>query len=153
MQSILFVCWGNICRSPTAEGLMKALVEERGLEEHIHVASAGTIRYHEGEPPDSRMRRAAERRGYELVGEARCIEQDDASLFDLILCMDASNLHDVEEILGELPAHARLLSDFLPAGSPSDVPDPYYGDGNGFEVVLDLLESACPRILDHILKD
>lgn len=149
---MLFVCWGNICRSPAAEGIMRSLVAERGLDGRVLVDSAGTIDAHAGEPPDARMRRAAAKRGVELDGRSRMIAGDDVDRFDLIVAMDRSNASDVAELLGRRPPSLKLLSDFLPEGSPVDVPDPYFGGGRGFEVVLDMLEKACPRILDHLLR-
>jgi len=155
-KKILFVCMGNICRSPTGEGLMKHLVAERGLDGRIEIDSAGTISYHTGNPPDARMRAAASRRGYDLEGEARQIEPADLGHFDLIVAMDRENLAGIRELAEEHPGRARaevkLLSDFLPPGSPPDVPDPYYGGERGFEVVLDMIEAACPAILDHLLE-
>ncbi len=152
-KNVLFVCWGNICRSPAAEGLMKSLVAEHGLETRVGVDSAGTISYHAGQPPDPRMREAAARRGYELEGSSRLIRPEDVDRFDLIVAMDRSNLADLDEILGDRPDNVRLLSEFLPAGSPVEVPDPYFGAGRGFDVVLDMLEEACPRLLDQLLGD
>jgi len=151
--SVLFVCMGNICRSPTAEGLLRHLVAERGLEERVRVDSAGTIDYHEGAPPDFRMAEAAARRGYELTGRSRPIVSEDAYRFDLVVAMDRSNLADVHEVLDGGPAEVRLLSDFLDEGAPVDVPDPYYGGRQGFERVLDLLEEASPRILAYLLGE
>ncbi|HEX9734024.1 MAG TPA: low molecular weight protein-tyrosine-phosphatase [Thermoanaerobaculia bacterium] len=151
--SVVFVCMGNICRSPAAEGVLKALAAERGVAEGLRVDSAGTISYHAGKPPDPRMREAAARRGYRLDGRSRLFQAEDAERFDLVVAMDRENLADLEEICGRRPANARLLSDFLPAGSPTDVPDPYYGGARGFDVVLDLMEQACPRILDQLLDE
>ena len=131
---------------------MTSLVAERGLDGRVRVDSAGTISAHAGEAPDPRMRRAAARRGFELAGRSRRIRDDDEQ-FDLIVAMDRSNLRDVTELLGRRPTSLKLLSDFLPEGSPVDVPDPYFGGGRGFEVVLDLLEEACPKILDHLVAE
>ena len=150
-KSVLFVCMGNICRSPTGEGVMRQLLAEHGLDGEIHVDSAGTIAYHEGDPPDARMRAAAARRGYELEGRARQITARDAARFDLIIAMDRSNHADVVEQLDGHTADVRLLSDFLDAG-PVDVPDPYYGGAQGFERALDMIEAACPHILEHLLE-
>ncbi len=151
--SVLFVCMGNICRSPTAEALLRHLVAEEGLEGRIRIDSAGTIDYHEGAPPDLRMSEAAARRGYELGGRSRSITPEDAYRFDLIVAMDRSNLADVTEILDGGPANVRLLSDFLDEGAPVDLPDPYYGGPQGFERVLDLLEEAGPRILAYLMGE
>lgn len=151
VPSVLFVCMGNICRSPAAEGVLKAVAAERGVAERVRVDSAGTIGFHAGKPPDPRMRQAAARRGYRLDGRSRRFQTEDAERFDLVVAMDRENLADLAEICGRRPANARLLADFLPPGSPTDVPDPYYGGAQGFDVVLDLMEQACPRILDHLL--
>lgn len=151
-RAILFVCMGNICRSPAGEGVMRAVLLERGLGDRIQVDSAGTTAYHAGEPPDERMREAAERRGYRLEGQARPLELDDLDRFDLIIAMDRENLRDIRSLHRESQSKVRLLSHYLPAGSPVDVPDPYYGCGSGFEVVLDMIETACPAILDHLLE-
>ncbi len=151
--SVLFVCWGNICRSPAAEGLLRRRLAEEGLAERIRVDSAGTIDYHEGAPPDFRMSEAAARRGYELGGGSRPVVPADAYRFQLVVAMGRSNLADLREILDGGPAEVRLLSEFLDDGDPVDVPDPYYGGRQGFERVLDLLEKANARILDHLLED
>jgi len=149
--SVVFVCMGNICRSPAAEGVLKALAAGRGVAGRLRVDSAGTITYHAGKPPDPRMCQAAARRGYRLDGHSRRFQPEDAERFDLVVAMDRENLADLAEICGRRPANARLLADFLPPGSPADVPDPYYGGAQGFDVVLDLMEEACPRILDQLL--
>lgn len=147
---VLFVCTGNICRSPTAEGVMRSLVEERGLDGAVEVDSAGTIAYHAGEPPDRRMRRAALDRGYELAGHARQVTRRDLEHFDLIVAMDRDNLAELRLLDGTGSSNLRLFSDFLPEGSPLDVPDPYYGGHQGFERVVDLVEQGCAAILDRL---
>lgn len=161
-KRLLFVCMGNICRSPTAEGVMRSRLADRGLLERIEVASAGTIGYHAGAPPDARMRRAAARRGYRLDGRARRVTAADFGRYDLILAMDRENLADLVELrgghgdgagAGERRAELRLFGDFLLPDSPRDVPDPYYGGERGFETVLDLIEEACPAIIDHLLEE
>jgi low molecular weight protein-tyrosine phosphatase len=151
MVGVLFVCLGNICRSQACEGVMRRLVAERGLDGEVAVDSAGTGDYHLGELADPRMRAAAAERGYELTHRARQVEPDDLDRFDLVLAMDRSNLRDLRRLAGDRTDHVRLLSDFLPHGSLADVPDPYYGGAQGFESVLDLVEEACPRVLDHLL--
>ncbi len=150
-HSVLFVCMGNICRSPTGEGLFKAYVDGRGLSEMIHIDSAGTISYHTGNSPDARMTEAAARRGYELAGKARQITPQDFDRFDLIVAMDRENFSDIIALGGAQEGQVRLLSSFLPEGGPIDVPDPYYGGPEGFETVLDMIEQACPEILDRML--
>ena len=156
-NSVLFVCMGNICRSPAGEGVMRSRLAERGLENEIHVDSAGTIPYHAGDPPDPRMVDAAARRGYSFAGRARMINPSDAKHFDLIVAMDRTNRADILERFGSRPADVRLLSDFLDRDSldgevPVDVPDPYHGGAQDFDRVLDMMEAACPRILDHLLE-
>jgi protein-tyrosine phosphatase len=160
VKRVLFVCMGNICRSPAAEGVLRHALAEGGLEELIEVDSAGTLSYHTGEPADPRMRRAAERRGYRLESLARKVRRDDFQHFDLLVAMDRDNHADLTDLAGRAAdriasrsGQLRLLSDFLPPGSPLDVPDPYYGGGDGFERVLDMLEEACPRLLSHLLEE
>ena len=151
-KNVLFVCLGNICRSPAAEGVLRHLVAEKGLEERIRVDSAGTGSYHIGEPADARMMRAAARRGYELTSVARQITRADYDNFDLIVAMDRENLANLMERVPEQCFHVRLLTSFLPPDTPSDVPDPYYLGDDGFETVLDLLEEACPKILEYLTE-
>jgi protein-tyrosine phosphatase len=152
---ILFVCMGNICRSPTAEGVMRHLAQEAGLEDEIVIDSAGTGGWHAGDPPDRRATDAARRRGMTLDGAARQITVDDFEDFDLLLAMDRENLVGIRAIAPdeEAAAKARLLREFDPAsaGAPDlDVPDPYYGGPQGFETVLDQVEAACRGLLDEI---
>ncbi|HVS03996.1 MAG TPA: low molecular weight protein-tyrosine-phosphatase [Thermoanaerobaculia bacterium] len=153
-RRVLFVCLGNICRSPTGEGLLRALLAERGLEGRIEVDSAGTGAWHVGEGPDRRMAAAAAARGYRLGGRARQVAPQDYDRYDLIVAMDRENLADLEAMAPppeRRRAELRLFSEFLPPGAPRDVPDPYYGGGHGFERVLDLVEEGCAAILDHLL--
>lgn len=151
-HSVLFVCMGNICRSPTGEGLFRAHVEAEGLVDAVLIDSAGTISYHTGNPPDPRMRAAAARRGYHLGGSARQVRRQDFRDFELVVAMDRDNYSDLVALGGAQEGQIRLLSSFLPAGAPVDVPDPYYGGDQGFETVLDMIEEACPAILDHLLR-
>ncbi|MGH2855103.1 MAG: low molecular weight protein-tyrosine-phosphatase [Solirubrobacteraceae bacterium] len=156
MTRLLFVCLGNICRSPTAEGVMRALVRDAGLQERIEVDSAGTGSWHVGEPPDARATRVARRRGIELEGAARQVWPHDFAEFDLILAMDASNLRNLRRLAPDEDARAkvRLLREFDPAASGDlDVPDPYYGGPNGFEEVLDLVHAACASLLERLLAE
>jgi protein-tyrosine phosphatase len=160
---VLFVCMGNICRSPAAEGVLRHLVAAAGVVAPVEVDSAGTLSYHAGDAPDRRMRHAAGRRGYSLDSRARQVTVADFHRFDLIVAMDSDNLRDLLALRpGALSpgalrpgngAAVRLFSDFLPAGAPTDVPDPYYGGARGFDEVLDLLEDGCPRLLRHLLQD
>ncbi len=156
---LLFVCLGNICRSPTAEGVMRTLVRDAGLQERIEVDSAGTGSWHVGEPPDARATRVARRRGIELEGAARQVWPRDFAEFDLLLAMDASNLRNLQRLAPDEDARAkvRLLREFegragsqSSAGGDLDVPDPYYGGPNGFEEVLDLVQAACAGLLERL---
>lgn len=152
---VLFVCMGNICRSPTGEGVMKKLVEERGLADAIEVDSAGTISYHAGELPDSRMRDHAAARGYRLESRARQIRPEDLEHFDLVIAMDRDNLAGIRELdpKGRYAQKVRLLSEFLHGKWPKDVPDPYYGGAAGFEKVLDMIEAAAEQILQQLQSE
>ena len=159
-HSVLFVCMGNICRSPAGEGLFRAHLEENDLDDEVRVDSAGTIAYHTGSPPDARMRNAAERRGHVLNGTARQVRESDLTDFDLIVAMDRENLADLRRMAdraGHGHDRLRLLSQFSTGGSTGgdrvDVPDPYYGGEQGFETVLDMIEDACPGLLTELLED
>ena len=147
MTRILFVCLGNICRSPTAEGVMRHLLAERGLEDEVEVESAGTGDWHVGSPPDERATEAALRRGVALDGAARQVTAADFARFDLLVAMDRSNLRDLLALAPDEDARerVRLLLD------EADVPDPYYGGPGGFDEVLDLVEEACARLLDEVV--
>ena len=147
--SILFVCMGNICRSPAAEGVFRYYVNQQGAAEDFYIDSAGTIDYHSGNPADPRMREAAARRGYTLTSVSRQVTPEDLEEFDLIVAMDGDNLWYLEELAGGPQTNIRLLGSFLPGyqghpGQAPGVPDPYYGGPQGFEDVLDMLERACP---------
>ncbi|HWF33128.1 MAG TPA: low molecular weight protein-tyrosine-phosphatase [Solirubrobacteraceae bacterium] len=155
---LLFVCLGNICRSPTAEGAMRTLVREAGLHEQIEIDSAGTGSWHVGSAPDERATAAAAGRGVVLEGSARRVRLEDFDDFDLILAMDSANLSDLRALApdGERRAKVRLLREFDPASEGADdldVPDPYYGDGDGFERVLDHVQAACAGLLAQIRAD
>jgi protein-tyrosine phosphatase len=140
---ILFVCSGNICRSPTAEGVMRHLAAERGLGE-IEVASAGIGGWHVGEPADRRSAEAAQRRGIVLDGSAQQVAPSDFEDYDLLVAMDRGHLRDLLAMAGEHREKVRLLID------ETDVPDPYYGGPDGFEDVLDLITEGCERLLDEV---
>ena len=142
---------GNICRSPAAEGVFRYYVNQQGAAEDFYIDSAGTIDYHSGNPADPRMREAAARRGYTLTSVSRQVTPEDLEEFDLIVAMDRDNLAELQYLAGGSPNNVRLLGSFLPEhqGPPEQalqVPDPYYGGSQGFEVVLDMLERACPGI-------
>jgi protein-tyrosine phosphatase len=148
---VLFVCMGNICRSPTAEGVMRRLLEDEGLD--VEIDSAGTGGWHAGEPPDERATLAARRRGVTLEGAARQVRPEDFRRFDLLIALDRSNLR---ELLARAPDEeaaekVRLLREFDPAADGDfDVPDPYYGGDRGFETVLDMVEAACRGLIDEL---
>ena len=152
-KRVLFVCMGNICRSPTGEGVMQSVVERTKSDIAIEVDSAGTIGYHSGNPADSRMRKAASQRGYQLESISREVSKADLDSFDLVIAMDRDNLADLNALHGSPNADVRLLSDFLDDSWPVDVPDPYYGGAQGFEEVLDMIEAACPEILRELHPD
>ncbi len=149
---VLFVCMGNICRSPTAEGVFRRLVAEEAPELDLEIDSAGTHAYHTGEPPDRRAQEAAARRGVDLsYTRARFVTGTDFTHFDLVLAMDKSNY---ERLRRRCPAEEhhriRMFLEFAPGLDAMDVPDPYYGGSNGFERVLDMVEEACRGLLAHI---
>ena len=146
---ILFVCMGNICRSPAAHGVMETLIERDGLTERIQVDSAGTGGWHTGDLPDSRMRRHAARRGYDLISRARQVKASDFRDFDLILVMDHQNLRDLRAFT-QSPndmQKVKLFCEFVKGRPETEVPDPYYGGDERFETVLDLVENGCEEIL------
>ena len=147
-KSVLFVCMGNICRSPTAEGVFRKVVADAGLEHVVEVDSAGTHAYHVGEPADRRAAAAAERRGFSLTGiKARRLSPDDLIRFDYVLAMDEDNLSILLEHAGdEHREKVRLFLEFSDSGA-REVPDPYYGGAAGFEHVLDLVEDAARGLL------
>jgi protein-tyrosine phosphatase len=151
--AIMFVCLGNICRSPAAQSVMQSLVQSRGLAERFSIDSAGTASYHIGRKPDSRMILAGTKRNLKLESLAKAIEKDHAAQRDLIVAMDRDNLRNILSISKlEASPHIRLLSDYLDGSWPRDVPDPYYGGEAGFEYVLDMLFAACPKILDELAE-
>jgi low molecular weight protein-tyrosine phosphatase len=151
---LLFVCLGNICRSPTAEGVMRTLVADAGLEQAIGLDSAGTGAWHVGSAPDARATAAAQSRGVRLAGAARLLRAEDFAEFDLLLAMDGANLRDLRSLApsDEERAKVRLLREFDPASTVGDldVPDPYYGAGDGFALVFDLVHAACVGLLEQI---
>ncbi len=148
---LLFVCLGNICRSPAAEGVMQKMLADRGLQARVQVDSAGTSSFHIGEPADSRMRSAAKSRGFELSSRARMIHRRDFAEFDLIVAMDHNNMRELQSYPEAATGRVRMLSDFLEDAWPRDVPDPYYGGDEGFTTVLDMLQAACPQIIAELL--
>ncbi|MDJ0795184.1 MAG: low molecular weight protein-tyrosine-phosphatase [Woeseiaceae bacterium] len=151
--AVLFVCMGNICRSPTAEGVFRHHVESAGLSDAVEIDSAGTHAYHVGEPPDRRARAAAERRGMSLEGiRARRVSSDDYERFDYIIAMDEDNLYRLrQEAPDEHKAELRLFLEFS-GGVETEVPDPYYGGTAGFERVLDLVDDASRGLLETLKR-
>jgi len=152
--SILFVCMGNICRSPTADGVFRQKVIDHNLSHAVRVDSAGTHNYHPGSPPDVRTQAAAERRGYDLSTlRARQISDADYAAFDLILAMDWDNLALLQDDCPPEHQHKlRRLTEFCKVHDTPVVPDPYYGGERGFEHVLDLVEDACEGLLAHVRR-
>ncbi|MFW2439870.1 MAG: low molecular weight protein-tyrosine-phosphatase [Arenicellales bacterium] len=152
MIKVLFVCLGNICRSPTAEGVFRKLVEEQGMLDSIQIDSAGTHAYHVGSPPDSRAQEAAIRRGIDMSGLlGRRVDDGDFYIFDYILAMDESNEYHLQEMAPAEEVHRiRRFLEFAPERSEREVPDPYYGGHTGFEHVLDLIEDASEGLLADI---
>ena len=155
-MKLLFVCLGNICRSPAAEGVFLHQLNERGLNDRFVVDSAGTGGWHVGNPADRRMQAAASRRGIELPSRARQISLDDLSTFDLVLTMDDDNLMAVQALAKEAGSRAtasiKPMLSYARNFSETEVPDPYYGGDTGFEHVLDLLEDACSNLLDELSR-
>ena len=152
MIRVLFVCLGNICRSPTGEGVFQTLVQREGLSNSISIDSAGTAAYHIGEPPDQRSQAAAKRRGINLDGQrARRVKAPDFQEFDYLLAMDADNHANLMRMCPAGSEHkVHLMLDFGEGTEGQDVPDPYYVGGDGFEVVLDLIENASNGLLGDI---
>ncbi|HEX7120275.1 MAG TPA: low molecular weight protein-tyrosine-phosphatase [Longimicrobiales bacterium] len=150
---VLFVCLGNICRSPMAEAVFRSLVRDDGVADRFEIDSAGTSDYHEGEPPDARAQEVARLRGITLTGRSRPIREADFHRFDYIIVMDAENLRDVAGLAERVGpgAEVHLLREFdREAGGDLDVPDPYYGGRAGFERVHDMIERSCRGLLEHI---
>jgi len=152
MKKILFVCLGNICRSPAAEGIMKHKVQEQGLADSFYIDSAGLHGFHEGELPDHRMRSHTLRRGYKLTSRSRPVEYGDFRKFDLIIGMDESNINNLKRMAPNLESQQKIhrMTDFCRHHPDNHVPDPYYGGASGFEHVLDLLEDACEGLLEEL---
>lgn len=148
----MFVCLGNICRSPSAEAVMKKLVREAGLDERIKVDSAGIIGYHEGERADPRMRAHAARRGYRLDSTSRPVRTEDFYDFDLIVGMDDRNIDDLKRKAPDLASVEKIhrMTEYSRNKLYDHIPDPYYSGAEGFELVLDLLEDACRGLLERL---
>ena len=152
---VLFVCLGNICRSPLAEAVFRHQVRERGLEHRFHIDSAGTSGYHRGSPPDLRSTETARRRGIELTGASRSVTPADLMEFDYVIAMDADNESELRRLLRASGGAARVhrLREWDPAPGDGDVPDPYYGGPRGFEDVHDIVERASAAFLEHVVRE
>lgn len=155
-MKLLFICLGNICRSPAAEGIMRQMVEERALSNDIIVDSAGIGSWHVGEMPDPRMRKHAARRGYDLSPlRARQFRADDFQKFDYIIVMDEENYHDVMErggVYADARKVLRMKDYFIRYKGQQSVPDPYYGGAEGFERALNLIEDGCEGLLKDLVN-
>lgn len=156
MIKVLFVCLGNICRSPSAEGIMKKLIEEENLGEKIIIDSAGTSHWHVGELPDPLMRKAASKRGYILESKSRQIKPADLDKFDYIVAMDKNNYEDITMLLSFKKEHKsklHLITDYLNSMDWDGVPDPYGKGSKQFDLVIDILEESCANFLEFIKKE
>ncbi len=151
---VLFVCLGNICRSPAAEGIFKKMAKDQGLSNQITVDSAGTAGYHNGELPDPRMRQHGARRGYDFDSYSRMFIEEDYDRFDIILAMDDNNYRNILRLSPDVESQKKVyrMVDFSQQYSHDHIPDPYYSGAEGFELVLNLLEDACAGLLDKIKK-
>ena len=152
MTRVLFVCLGNICRSPLAEGIFKQLVEDKGLSDQISCDSCGTSNYHIGDQPDPRTRSNAKQNGVVLNHKARQFDAEDFYRFDLILAMDKSNLGNILNFPESKSSNAKiqLMRDYDPDGQGLDVPDPYFGGEKGFQEVFDILNRSCNYLIDRL---
>jgi protein-tyrosine phosphatase len=151
---VLFVCLGNICRSPLAEGVFRHLARERGVEHRFEVDSAGVSAYHAGSPPDRRSTETARRRGVELSGHSRPLAMDDLRHFDWVIAMDEENLEGIRALEQRVGGSAQIhrLREWDPEGGSLDVPDPYYGGPRGFEDVHEMVERCCGALLADLLE-
>ena len=154
MKRILFLCMGNICRSPAGHCVFQHLVNQAGLSKQFEIDSAGIIDFHVGEPPDQRMQESMRARDIPIIGRARQLKQKDLTDFDLILAMDKENLKDAKSLdpTGSLHHKIKLFCDYCVQHDETEVPDPYYGGKDGFERVLDLIEDGCANLLKELSK-
>lgn len=152
---LLFVCLGNICRSPAAENIMNHLIEQANLRDEIVCDSAGTSSYHIGSPPDRRMTQTANQRGIAMAGKARQFKREDFEQFDLILAMDQENYENILYLdpSGKYRNKVKLMCEFCRHHSLKEVPDPYYGGSEGFNQVIDLLLDSCEGLLEFIIQE
>ncbi|AGF52326.1 low molecular weight phosphotyrosine protein phosphatase [Synechocystis sp. PCC 6803] len=154
-MKLLFVCLGNICRSPAAENIMNAQIDQAGLGAKIVCDSAGTSSYHVGDSPDRRMTESLKKRGYRVQGRARQFFPEDFAEFDLILAMDGDNYRNIlaQDPAGQYHHKVKMICDYTEKFGDREVPDPYYGGQAGFEHVIDLLEDACGNLLTSLGKE
>ena len=152
MKKLLFICLGNICRSPAGEAVMQSLVEEAGLSDQIYCDSAGTWAWHSGERADARMRSHATKRGVDIKSIARQFQVDDFEEFDYLICMDKSNYTNVTALdpNGKFRHKVFMMTEFDKARNEQEVPDPYFGGEEGFELVLDMVEAHCRKLLNRV---
>lgn len=153
--NVLFVCLGNICRSPAAQGVMQRMIDERGLGDRFYLDSAGTYGGHAGELPDRRMRVHAQRRGYNLTHRSRRVTGQDFEDFDVIVAMDSSNRYNLQEMAASVEEAGKIImmGDYIRHYQHYDhIPDPYYEGAEGFELVLNLLEDACEALLEELVQ-
>ena len=152
MTRVLFICMGNICRSPAADIIFRKMVKDAGLEDRFEIDSAGTIGYHEGNPPDARMCANLEERGYEVSGKSRPLKESDLRHYDLLLTMDEDNLADTLRLdkSGDAGGKIKPFVDYLTEHEAERIPDPYYGGEDGFGHVIELLEDGCANLLADI---
>ncbi|MEE9318022.1 MAG: low molecular weight protein-tyrosine-phosphatase [Rhodospirillales bacterium] len=155
LVKVLFVCLGNICRSPTAEGVFRTVVDREGLGDRVSVDSAGTGSWHVGSPPDRRAQAAARQRGFDLSGQrARQAKAGDFQRFDYVIAMDSENHRELSGLCPDGEEHRlHMLMDFAPQFDRRDVPDPYYGGDGGFDAVLDMIEAASVGLLADIREN
>ncbi|MGB0416816.1 MAG: low molecular weight protein-tyrosine-phosphatase [Coraliomargarita sp.] len=149
MKRILFLCMGNICRSPAGHCVLQHLVDQAGLSDQFEIESAGTIGFHVGQPPDRRMQQSLRARGIPIIGRSRQLKREDLADYDLILAMDLENLADARILdpEGIYKDRIQLFCDYCTKHGETEVPDPYYGGDRGFEHVLDLIEDGCANLL------
>lgn len=154
--SILFVCLGNICRSPLAESIFRKLVKDRGLSDHFLIDSAGTSGYHNGESPDRRTVNTARERGVEVSGRSRQLKSSDLQTYEYVIVMDAENYEGVSQLArasGVTPTHLHMLREWDVESPGAGVPDPYFGGPNGFDNVHDIVERSCAALLDQLVAE
>ena len=155
MNKLLFLCMGNICRSPAAHCVFQHLVDQAGLADQFEIESAGTIGFHVGSSPDKRMQHCMRTRNIPIIGHSRQLQSSDLEAYDLILAMDNDNLIDARALdpSGKLHHKVQLFCDYCTAHRQTEVPDPYYGGDQGFEHVLDLIEDGCANLLKQLRTD